>query len=334
MYEKEDREFFFYVNLNAFKGNYYSFLVTSTDKEGRYVSQFFANFLEKALFAPNIEVEITTSVVENGYQYYLDYYPEENLELVKVQVENTVFEDPNEFLRLLGNFEEGFHDSVFTFRNRYGIHFERKVTFLKVANVVATENVLKPKQRYEVYGYHIVQKGESLYKIAEKYKVLPGDLVNMNDLKDPSLIYPGQALKIGKVKYEESPLRLEINLSQNKMYLYFHDQLLKTYIVAVGMSDYTPPGYYRISYKEKDPALYWYDEYIPPGSLMNGMGTRWLQLSNPQYGIHGTTKPWEIGKRISHGCIRMFNFDVEVIDFLASLGTEVYVYNGENKKES
>jgi hypothetical protein len=30
----------------------------------------------------------------------------------------------------------------------------------------------------------------------------------------------------------------------------------------------------------------------------------------------------------------MFNFDVEVIDFLASLGTEVYVYNGDSKKES
>ncbi|HBT51192.1 MAG TPA: hypothetical protein DEA49_03665 [Petrotoga sp.] len=334
LYEKENGYFTFYVNLNAFKGDNYSFLVSSIDKEGEYISQFFASFLEKGLFAPNIEVEITTSVVEKGYQYYLNYYPEEDLELVKVQVENTVFEDPNEFLRLLDNLEDGFHDAVFAFRNRYGILFERKVTFLKLAQLVATENVLKPKQRHEIYGYHIVQKGESLYRIAEKYNVLPGDLVNMNDLKDPSLIYPGQALKIGKVRYEESPLRLEINLTQNKMYLYFHDQLLKTYIVAVGMSDYTPPGYYRLSYKEKDPALYWYDEYIPPGSLMNGMGTRWLQLSNPQYGIHGTTKPWEIGKRISHGCIRMFNFDVEVIDFLAALGTEVYVYNGENKKES
>jgi len=320
----------FYVNLNSYTGDVYSFLVSSTDKDGQYISHFFNNFLAKEDFVPEIKVEITTSIGPNGYEYYLDFYPNNTLYLIDIIIDGKEFDSKEDFLNALKNLKEGLYRTQFIFRNRYGIYFKVDSTFLKLNEVVITENILKPQQKFEIIGYHIVQKGESLYKIAREYNVLPGDLVNINNLRDPSLIYPGQALKIGKVEYYESPIHLEIDLSKNKMYLYFHEQLLKTYVVAVGMSDYTPPGYYRISYKEKDPALYWYDEYIPPGSLLNGMGTRWLQLSNPQYGIHGTTKPWEIGKRISHGCIRMFNFDVEEIDFITSLGTEVYVYNSKN----
>lgn len=326
VYQTINGDFYFNVNLNMFQGNSYSFLVTAENNRGEYISQFFPSFLEKDSFSGDIRFEITTSITENGYEYYFDYSPTKKFTLINIQFRDKDFKE-EEFLEFLKEIENGFHEFVVIFHNEYGIPFEKKVKFLKLDELVTTENMLKPKQVYEISTYHIVQKGESLYKISEMYNVLPGDLVNINNLKDPSLIYPGQPLKIGKVEYGESPLRLEIDLSNNKMYLYFHDTIIKNYIVAVGMSDHTPPGYYRISYKEKDPALYWYDEYIPPGSLMNGMGTRWLQLSNPQYGIHGTTKPWEIGKRISHGCIRMFNFDVEEIDFLVSLGTEVYVYN-------
>ena len=44
-----------------------------------------------------------------------------------------------------------------------------------------------------------------------------------------------------------------------------------------------------------------------------GFGTRWLGLNVPWgiYGIHGTNKPWSIGRAASHGCFRMFNRDVE-----------------------
>ncbi|PNR94618.1 L,D-transpeptidase family protein [Petrotoga sp. 9PWA.NaAc.5.4] len=327
IYEFSPKEYFFYVNLNGYNRDFLSFSVSATTNKGEYISDFFNNFLEKKVFSPEIKVEITTSLGELGYEYYLDYEPKDMI-LTGIRVNNIFFESSDEFLRSLRSLKEGVYNVIFNFKNKYAINFEHEIVFLKIKDIVITENTLKPQQKTEIYGYHIVQKGESIYKIARDYNVLPGDLVNINGLKDPSLIYPGQPLQIGKVEYYESPVHLEIDLSKNKMYLYFHKNLVKTYVVAVGMSDYTPPGYYRISYKEKDPALYWYDEYIPPGSMMNGIGTRWLQLSNPQYGIHGTTKPWEIGKRISHGCIRMFNFDVEEIDFMASLGTEVYVYYG------
>jgi lipoprotein-anchoring transpeptidase ErfK/SrfK len=47
---------------------------------------------------------------------------------------------------------------------------------------------------------------------------------------------------------------------------------------------------------------------IPPGP--NGpVGTVWIALSKPTYGIHGTPEPSRIGKTNSHGCVRLTNWD-------------------------
>ncbi|KFB08986.1 L,D-transpeptidase family protein [Nitratireductor basaltis] len=47
---------------------------------------------------------------------------------------------------------------------------------------------------------------------------------------------------------------------------------------------------------------------IPPGP--NGpVGTIWIALSKPTYGIHGTPEPSKIGKTSSHGCVRLTNWD-------------------------
>ena len=43
----------------------------------------------------------------------------------------------------------------------------------------------------------------------------------------------------------------------------------------------------------------------------NPVGTRWIDLSKPHYGLHGTPTPSSIGKRQSHGCDRLTNWDVE-----------------------
>lgn len=43
----------------------------------------------------------------------------------------------------------------------------------------------------------------------------------------------------------------------------------------------------------------------------NPVGTRWIDLSKPHYGLHGTPAPSSIGKHQSHGCVRLTNWDVE-----------------------
>ena len=61
---------------------------------------------------------------------------------------------------------------------------------------------------------------------------------------------------------------------------------------------------------------------IPPGPN-NPIGTTWIDLSEPTYGIHGTPEPAKIDKTRSHGCVRLTNWDVEELAGLVEKGVPV-----------
>lgn len=90
--------------------------------------------------------------------------------------------------------------------------------------------------------------------------------------------------------------------------------LIKTYPVAIGNpSTPTPLGNWRIVQKTKNPG--------------GPFGTRWMKISVPWggYGIHGTDNPSSIGRAASHGCIRMYNEDVNELYDIVPLGTPVKI---------
>lgn len=61
---------------------------------------------------------------------------------------------------------------------------------------------------------------------------------------------------------------------------------------------------------------------IPPGP--NGpVGTVWMALSKPTYGIHGTPEPSKIGRTQSHGCIRLTNWDATELAKMVKPGVSV-----------
>ncbi len=107
---------------------------------------------------------------------------------------------------------------------------------------------------------------------------------------------------------------LVIDVPKKKLSLYYDGVLFKEYTVATGRSNTpTPVGDWKIV----DKGVNW----------GGGFGTRWLGFNVPWgiYGIHGTDKPWSIGRASSHGCIRMRNRDVEELYRLVPVGTPVKV---------
>lgn len=77
-----------------------------------------------------------------------------------------------------------------------------------------------------------------------------------------------------------------------------------------------------------NPALFWDADpghakaKIPPGP--NGpVGTVWIDISKPHYGIHGTSEPSKVGHATSHGCVRLTNWDAETVASLVKKGTTV-----------
>lgn len=59
----------------------------------------------------------------------------------------------------------------------------------------------------------------------------------------------------------------------------------------------------------------------------NPLGDYALQLGFPMYLIHGTNKPWGIGMRVSHGCIRLYPEDIAELFNHIQLGTSVNIIN-------
>jgi lipoprotein-anchoring transpeptidase ErfK/SrfK len=123
-----------------------------------------------------------------------------------------------------------------------------------------------------------------------------------------------------------------IRRGSNRLFLYSGMRYLRAFGVATGQSVYpTPLGRFRIVVKWKNP--WWYppnsdwargQSPIPPGPG-NPLGTRWMGLSAPGVGIHGTPDPASIGYSVSHGCIRMRIPEAEWLFRHARIGTTVFI---------
>jgi lipoprotein-anchoring transpeptidase ErfK/SrfK len=144
-----------------------------------------------------------------------------------------------------------------------------------------------------------------------------------------------------ELPYDDVPQKIDranfgpvivIRRGSNHLYLYKGMKPWRTFTVATGQAVYpTPLGRFRIVVKWKDP--WWYPpnspwakgaKPIPPGPG-NPLGTRWMGLSAPGVGIHGTPDPASLGYSASHGCIRMYIPYAEWLFDHVEIGTAVYI---------
>lgn len=114
-----------------------------------------------------------------------------------------------------------------------------------------------------------------------------------------------------------------------------------THPVSIGRMDWaTPVGVTRVATKVTDPS--WrppesirkeaeargepLPELIPPGPD-NPLGRYALRLALPGYLIHSTNRPYGVGMRVTHGCVRMYPEDIETIFPQIPVGTPVHIVN-------
>jgi hypothetical protein len=120
-----------------------------------------------------------------------------------------------------------------------------------------------------------------------------------------------------------------INIPAYRLALLRGDHLVKEYPIAVGKAvSPSRTGVCTIVQKAKNPTWFPPDGRppVPPGPK-NPIGSRWMGLSWPGYGIHGTNNPASIGKAVSLGCIRMRDEDARELYDIVPLGTQVeFVY--------
>jgi lipoprotein-anchoring transpeptidase ErfK/SrfK len=225
-------------------------------------------------------------------------------------------------------------------RNAYSLALQSNITKEKAVEIKSRLNELNKKLVFSSFltpdsTLYMVKAGDNLTAISKRYRVQPGSgdialghIRRINGLKSTN-IFPNDKLKIltGQVWAQVSKTTLT-------MTLYINNDFIKEYKISVGdptKNSDTPAGTYSIGTKMIHPT--WYKktddgrkEEVPYGDTRNVLGTRWMAFKeSPDLGIHGTTMPESIGKRISNGCVRMYNSDVEEVYDLISEGARVVV---------
>jgi L,D-transpeptidase ErfK/SrfK len=135
-----------------------------------------------------------------------------------------------------------------------------------------------------------------------------------------------------------------LNLPEMRLYYYppagpDGQRVVHTFPVSIGEMDWkTPLGVTRVISKEIDPpwrppasikAKYAalgepLPDVVPPGPD-NPLGRHALRLSQTSYLIHGTNRPFGIGMRVTHGCVRMYPEDVERLFGMVPVGITVRI---------
>lgn len=190
--------------------------------------------------------------------------------------------------------------------------------------------------------------GDTLSDMARAYDQGYREMRLANPNVDPWL--PGEGAEImvpNLYVLPDAPRKgLVINVVEMRLYLFLQGKRddgvkIMTFPVSIGRQDWvTPQGATKIVSKVKDPS--WYppesirEEHALAGDPLprivaagpdNPLGAHALRLSLPGYLIHGTNKPYGIGMRVTHGCVRMYPKDVSTVFGLTRVGTEVYIVN-------
>ena len=179
---------------------------------------------------------------------------------------------------------------------------------------------------------------DNLLDVARRFNLGYVEMVAANPGTDPWLPGAGTEVVLPTVHLmpEAGAEGVVINLAD--MRLYYFDEAggpPQSFPIGIGRDGLsTPLGSTEIVRKREDPT--WrptkrmraedpeLPEVVPPGPE-NPLGDRAMYLGWPQYLIHGTNKPWGIGRRVSSGCIRMYPEDARKLFDLVEVGTKVTV---------
>jgi len=170
--------------------------------------------------------------------------------------------------------------------------------------------------------YYIVQPGDTLGSIAEKYGLEASYLSGINKIVDMDMIYVGQMIMLtGELLIPEATIdgkQIIVQLSTQKVFVYEDRVLLKTFVVSTGVTEYpTRIGEFYIYVK------YELTRMTGPGYDLPNVP--WVMYFDQGRSFHGTYWHSNFGYPMSHGCVNMRTDEAKWLYDWAEVGTEVLV---------
>ncbi len=227
----------------------------------------------------------------------------------------------------------------------------RYTLFMTCSLLASTASALTFELAGDVIGELVLAsslQSDTLSDVARAYDQGYLEMRWANPTIDPWL--PGEETEIivpSLYVLPEAPKRgIVVNVPEMRLYFFpktkgKDQRKVSTHPISIGRQQWTTPhGVTKIVAKVKDPN--WYppesirEEHaaegdplpkIVPAGPENPLGAFAIRLGLPGYLIHGTNRPYGIGMRVTHGCVRMYPKDVEEIFGKVAIGTPVHIVN-------
>jgi len=189
--------------------------------------------------------------------------------------------------------------------------------------------------------HQVTGADDSLIELARRSDLGYEEIAAANPDLDPFLPGAGRSVVIPTawiVPQAAISGEITINLSEMRLYYPFTSgtsRLLATFPIGIGGEGtetplgssaviekiVNPPWRVPPSVKKEQPAL---PDVVPPGPD-NPLGTHALRLSQGSILIHGTNKPWGVGRKVSHGCLRLYPEDIPRLFEIVPVGARVNI---------
>jgi len=182
---------------------------------------------------------------------------------------------------------------------------------------------------------HLIEPGQTLHDVAYLHRLGFDAIQRLNPEVDPWIPPVGTVVRL-PTRYALPPAEAEglvINLPEMRLYDFTGSGPVRVHAVAVGdPTDPTPIQEFRIGTKSIDPiwnvpkSILAEKPHLPPRVQPgedNPLGTRWMTLGESSYGIHGTNVRWSIGRNSTHGCVRLYEDEMQQLFDRIEQGTRV-----------
>ncbi len=189
---------------------------------------------------------------------------------------------------------------------------------------------------------------DTLLDVARRFDIGQNEILLLNKKVDRWLPGAGTQVRLPnfRVLPQTSKTGIILNLPEFRLYYYpparkNTPKIVITHPISIGRQDWnTPLGTTKIIQKTKNPT------WTPPESIKkehaeqgdplpnvvpagedNPLGLYKITLGIPGYLIHSTNKPYGVGMRVSHGCVRMYPEDIEQLFPEVDIGLPVHIVN-------
>jgi lipoprotein-anchoring transpeptidase ErfK/SrfK len=194
-----------------------------------------------------------------------------------------------------------------------------------------------PPKMEDMTGLKVLGYASLREALAEKFHMSEELLAALNPAS--SFTGAGEKIVVANVVADRKPAavaRVDVDKDRQTVRAFSdRGELVAFFPASVGSGEKpTPSGTLKVTLIESDPSYHYNPRYrfreidtqkpfdLKPGPN-NPLGTTWIALSKPSYGIHGTPEPSLVGKSESHGCVRLTNWDAQRLAGMLAKGVPV-----------